>query len=388
MNNNNENKILNVPHLRFPEFTGEWEKTALGEVTTDINYGLNLPSKEFDGKTVYIRITDIDESSRSLISSGFTSPDGELKDNLKVAKNDILIARTGASTGKSFIFDNYNFETYFAGFLIRFRPKTEYDPHFLYYNLNTNSYEMFVRIMSARSGQPGINSEEYKSYSFSIPSLNEQNKISSFMKALDKRIEIQRKLIDLFKSLIKSLRDLIFNNTNWECVGISKLIEKGKVTLNRGNIIPKKDKSIINKFPVYSSSVQNDGLMGYDSKYMFDEELITWSIDGGGDFFYRSKHKYSITNVSGYMRLDNNMFVYGFISEMLKYQHSKKKFDYQSKAHPSVIKNLYELPLVSLNYQLHAWENLNIINRLLFMHEKIKENFISLKIYMLSTLFM
>jgi type I restriction enzyme S subunit len=207
------------------------------------------------------------------------------------------------------------------------------------------------------------------------------------MKALDKRIEIQRKLIDLYKSLIKSLRDLIFKNTNWEYVSISKLIDKGKVTLNRGNIIPKKDKSTINKFPVYSSSVLNDGLMGYNSEYMFNEELITWSIDGGGNFFYRKKHKYSITNVSGYMRLDNNVFVYGFISEMLKHQHYKKKFDYQSKAHPSVIKNLYELPLVSLDYQLHSWENLNNINELLLKHEKIKENYINLKLYMSSVLF-
>lgn len=164
-------------------------------------------------------------------------------------------------------------------------------------------------------------------------------------------------------------------------------MEKGNITLNRGKVIPKKVKSSINKFPVYSSSIQNDGLMGYDSEYMFDEELVTWSIDGGGNFFYRKKHKYSITNVSGYMRLNMNLFVYGFVSEVLKYQHSKRKFDYQSKALSSVIKSLYELPNVSLDFQLQVWNTLNSVNESIIKHEKIKQTYINFKTYMLAVLF-
>lgn len=54
--------------------------------------------------------------------------------------------------------------------------------------------------------------------------------------------------------------------------------------LNRGNIIPKHAKSDLYQYPVYSSSTKNNGLMGYNDSYMFDKELITWSIDGGGNF--------------------------------------------------------------------------------------------------------
>ena len=121
--------------------------------------------------------------------------------------------------------------------------------------------------------------------------------------------------------------------------------------LNRGNIIPKHAKSDLYQYPVYSSSTQNNGLMGYSDSYMFDKELITWSIDGGGNFFYRNKHKFSVTNVCGIMQVDESVYLYRFIAEMLAYQHSKMKFDYQSKAHPSVISTLYSLPVVPLAMQ-------------------------------------
>jgi type I restriction enzyme S subunit len=84
---------------------------------------------------------------------------------------------------------------------------------------------------------------------------------------------------------------------------------------------------------------------------MFDEELVTWSVDGGGTFFYRPKHKFSITNVSGYMRANQKKFDYKFLHSILEYQHQFLVFNYQSKAHPSVIRELYEIPMPPLPEQ-------------------------------------
>src|SRR3546814_18305497 len=86
-----------------------------------------------------------------------------------------------------------------------------------------------------------------------------------------------------------------------------------------------------------------NGHMGSYGRYMFDEELISWSVDGGGDFFHRPKHKFSITNVSGYMRLAASRLNYKFMTGQLQSLHSKLTFDYQLKAHPSVIRKLYRL---------------------------------------------
>ena len=101
---NNEHKKLNVPNLRFKEFQGEWEKTTFGEIATGFDYGMNAAAKPYDGENKYIRITDIDETSSTYDDKDMVSPDGVLSDNYLVNERDILLARTGASTGKSYLY--------------------------------------------------------------------------------------------------------------------------------------------------------------------------------------------------------------------------------------------------------------------------------------------
>ena len=133
---------------------------------------------------------------------------------------------------------------------------------------------------------------------------------------------------------------------------LDDLVKEGDIELGRGNIISKIDiREDAGTYPVYSSSSKNNGKMGEYGKYMFDEELITWSVDGGGNFFYRPSHKFSVTNVSGYMRVNRDKFDYKFLHATLDYQHAFLNFDYQTKAHPSVIRELYEIPIPPLSEQ-------------------------------------
>lgn len=144
----------------------------------------------------------------------------------------------------------------------------------------------------------------------------------------------------------------LFNFEEIQTVSLDELVSSKFIELGRGDIISKIDiRNNIGDFPIYSSSAKNDGRMGEYGKYMFDEELITWSIDGGGNFFYREKHKFSVTNVSGYMRVDQSKFDYKFLHYILDYQHKYLRFDYQAKAHPSVIRELYEVPLLPMAEQ-------------------------------------
>jgi type I restriction enzyme, S subunit len=133
---------------------------------------------------------------------------------------------------------------------------------------------------------------------------------------------------------------------------LEELVTDGEITLGRGNIISKIDiREDPGNHPIYSSSSKNNGKMGEYGKYMFDEEMITWSVDGGGNFFYRPKHKFSVTNVSGYIRVNRDKFDYKFLHAILDYQHTFLNFDYQMKAHPSVIRELYEIPTPPLPEQ-------------------------------------
>jgi len=209
MTDNNENKVLNVPHLRFPEFSGEWEKCKFGDIATGFDYGMNAAAKPFDGENKYIRITDIDEASSTYNDKDLVSPDGALTDNYVVNNRDILLARTGASTGKSYLYRKSDGKLYYAGFLIRANvPK--HNPYFVFSQLHTHRYWRWVSIMSARSGQPGINSQEYSSFPIFTTSLQEENKISALLSLLDARIATQNKIIEDLKKLKSAIIDEVF----------------------------------------------------------------------------------------------------------------------------------------------------------------------------------
>ena len=96
------------------------------------------------------------------------------------------------------------------------------------------------------------------------------------------------------------------NNTVSIIKTLSELEDSGVLELGRGQIISKTDLlETPGIYPVYSSSAQGIGEFGQYGKYLFDEEMITWSVDGGGRFFYRPMHKFSVTNVSGWLRIQN-----------------------------------------------------------------------------------
>ena len=200
MENNNDNKVLNVPHLRFPEFSGEWKMATFGDIAKGFDYGMNAAAKSFDGNNKYIRITDIDEVSSQYLYDDVVSPDGELEDRYLVKENDILLARTGASTGKSYLYRNSDGKLYFAGFLIRANIY-KHNSYFVFSQLHTLRYKKWISVMSARSGQPGINSQEYASFPVYTTSLQEEDKIATFLKLLDERIITQNKIIEDLKKL-------------------------------------------------------------------------------------------------------------------------------------------------------------------------------------------
>lgn len=180
------------------DYLNAWEERKLGDLATSFEYGLNASAKSFDGTHKYIRITDIDDSSRKFNSQSLTSPDIDLSsaDNHKLKNGDILFARTGASVGKSYIYADSDGLVYYAGFLIRARIKSGVDSNFVFQHTLTSSYENFIRVTSQRSGQPGVNAKEYSTFEISVPSYEEQRKIGSFFKQLDDTIALhQRKLI-------------------------------------------------------------------------------------------------------------------------------------------------------------------------------------------------
>ncbi|HFD6428459.1 TPA: restriction endonuclease subunit S [Staphylococcus aureus] len=201
--------------LRFKDENGEdypdWKEKKLGDIIEQSMYGIGASATRFDSKNIYIRITDIDEKSRKLNYQNLTTPD-ELNNKYKLKRNDILFARTGASTGKSYIHkeekDIYNY--YFAGFLIKFKINEQNSPLFIYQFTLTSKFNKWVKVMSVRSGQPGINSEEYAKLPLVLPNKLEQQKIAKFLDRFDRQIELEKQKIEILQQQKKGLLQSMF----------------------------------------------------------------------------------------------------------------------------------------------------------------------------------
>lgn len=206
-------KIFNR-EIRFKSKEGKdypcWKIAKLSEISQSLSYGLNASAAQFDGKNGYLRITDIDERTNKYISSTRVSPSCNPDKKYLLKEGDIVFARTGNSVGKTYIYKNTDGVLYYAGFLIRARLNPDVYPYFIFLQTLTNEYRKWVRIMSQRSGQPGINSEEYGNYKIVLPCLEEQEKIASVFRELDKKIDLSLAKIASLKKLKQGFMQQMF----------------------------------------------------------------------------------------------------------------------------------------------------------------------------------
>ena len=282
----------NVPNLRFPEFQGEWEKTKFGDIATGFNYGMNAAAKNYDGVNKYIRITDIDEASSTYTDKDIVSPDGVLTDNYLVNNRDILLARTGASTGKSYLYKKSDGKLYYAGFLIRANVTT-HDPYFVFSQLHTHRYWRWVSIMSARSGQPGINSQEYSSFPIYTTSIEEENKIAKLLSLLDERIATQNKIIEDLKKLKCAIIEKVYSEIQGKEYSYRQLFdvvnernkqmeysnilsasqEKGMVNRDDLNLDIQFERSYINTYKIVKKGDYVIHLRSFQGGFAFSDKL-------------------------------------------------------------------------------------------------------------------
>lgn len=236
---------MNEPKLRFKADDGNqfpsWDEKKLGDICTPLTYGMNVAAIKYDGLNKYIRITDIDDESHLYKSDEYVSPNGVLDDRYLVGENDILFARTGASVGKSYIYNKKDGKLYYAGFLIKAHVKSE-NSNFVFYQTLTERYAKWVQLTSMRSGQPGINANEYSEFGIQIPCLQEQQKIASLFTELDNLIQSAEKELEGYRELkqcmlqkmfpkkgetVPKIRFLEFTN-NWEPCKFGSLLNESR----------------------------------------------------------------------------------------------------------------------------------------------------------------
>ena len=179
------------------EIPSDWEIKTLGECClVKGEYGINAPAVEFsDDLPAYLRITDIDENGNYTINKRASVGDPNYEQFI-LKNGDIVFARTGATVGKTYLYKPADGTLVFAGFLIRFRTneKLLFSQHLKYFT-ETKQYWDWVKTVSMRSGQPGINAEEYATLKIPLPPFPEQKAIAQILSTWDKAIHQTEQLI-------------------------------------------------------------------------------------------------------------------------------------------------------------------------------------------------
>ncbi|WP_235112483.1 restriction endonuclease subunit S [Acaryochloris sp. 'Moss Beach'] len=175
---------------RLDGFAQDWQELPLRDcLLSNPDYGINAAGVSHSGSLpIYLRITDIDDDGR-LLKEGRVAVNHPQSSEYILNENEIVFARTGASVGKSYLYSTNDGELVFAGFLIRARIDTlKLYPDFLAAFTKTSRYWNWVRMMSMRSGQPGINGNEFGSLHLQLPTLTEQEAIATILSDMDTEI--------------------------------------------------------------------------------------------------------------------------------------------------------------------------------------------------------
>jgi type I restriction enzyme S subunit len=197
------------------------------------SYGINAPAIAYSPqKPRYIRITDITEAGTYSKSSPASVEDVNI-DRYYLKKNDIVLARTGASVGKSYLYQKDDGNLVYAGFLIKVSINDIVaDARYVFACLHTQRYWQWVNTISVRSGQPGINGEEYSAYLLPLPSRTEQATIADAISDTDRLISSLQKLIEKKKAIKQgSMQELLTGKKRlpgfygeWEHVKLKDII--------------------------------------------------------------------------------------------------------------------------------------------------------------------
>lgn len=186
----------------------EWK---LKDLTVDGkgSYGIGAPAVPYqEDKLTYLRITDINDDG-SLYFSDLKSVDAEDAEKYILKENDIVFARTGNSTGRSYFYEKQHGTFVYAGFLIKFSlDPNKVNPRILKYYTHSKPYFDWVNSFDTGATRGNINAKTYGDMEIELPSRKVQDKIVSILSSLDRKIELNNKI----NADLEEMAQAIFKN--------------------------------------------------------------------------------------------------------------------------------------------------------------------------------
>ena len=377
------NKNLNVPNLRFPEFSGEWEKCSLGEIGhTSIGLTYSPADVVKEDGIIVLRSSNIQDGE--IDYKDLVRVNKKIKDSLFTKKDDILIcARNGSPRliGKNALISDVDAGHSYGAFMMVYR--SEENP-FVRQLLCTKRY--FAQVgenLGARINQ--ITTSDMNSFEFFFPqSKEERNKIALFLRIIDERISTQKKIIEKYESLIRGLYHSIFNNPS----SIYYLQLREVVSVVKGKQVNGEELFEEGKYYVMNGGTEPSG---YLNEYNTPADTI--SISEGGNScgyvqynkepFWSGGHCYSL------MPKSENI-CYRFLYHFLKYKENDIMALRIGSGLPNIQKKdieRFEVQLPSLERQREVTTLLDAISAKLDLEKQLHHVWQPQKQYLLGSLF-
>ena len=208
----------------------EYKEYKLSELSKDNKgtYGIGASAVEYSKDLyTYLRITDIKEDG-SLDYKNLKSVYDKNAEKYLLKKGDIVFARTGNSTGKTYYYDGEIKNLVYAGFLIKFSlDENKVNPKFIKYYTMTKEYKNWVKEIQTGSTRSNINEKMYGNMEVRLPSRIYQDKMVSLLERIDKKIELNNQINNNLQKLTLTLyKQFIEDNNDAEEVLLEDCVKK------------------------------------------------------------------------------------------------------------------------------------------------------------------
>ena len=373
--------MSDVPHMRFPEFTEEWNSKSLIDLANVIGGGTpdTTVKSYWDGEIQWFTPSEIGKSKYVDLSIRTITEEGLNNSSAKLLPSGTILLSTRATIGECSLSlrkcaTNQGFQS-----LVSKKCNTD----FLYYLIQTKKKDLIRK--SCGSTFLEISANEVRKIQVSVPTEVEQQRIAELLSLIDERIATQNKIIEDLKKLKSAISLNVLHSDKWEQFKIKDIAQIG-----RGRVISSieigQQKSPT--YPVYSSQTSNDGIMGYLDDYMFEGEYISWTTDGAnaGTVFYRNG-KFNCTNVCGLLKLRKEFDTH-FVSLVLA--EATKKYVSINLANPKLMNNTMgniQIRLPKLEEQKRISIVFRVLQRLWTVHNSLLTEYTKQEQYLLSQMF-
>ncbi|MHB1463716.1 MAG: restriction endonuclease subunit S [Thermoleophilia bacterium] len=185
---------------------GEWIECSLADTCSSIDYGLTSSAVDQEIGPRFLRITDIVSGHIDWKSVPHVAADDKTIGKYRLHDGDIVLARTGASTGASAYIKNPP-QAVFASYLVRLQAKREFDPRFLAYYLKSENFWAFIRgVLGDKSAQPNASASTMTKAPLRAPrDKTEQNAIAHILGTLDDKIELNRRMNETLEAMARAI---------------------------------------------------------------------------------------------------------------------------------------------------------------------------------------